>query len=84
MYDEYKTIDYEESIVLNRGCSRSRWKSWKKASTKILSTSWRTGRSLKHVLKHKKEIKTEVKTEKFEDFEMHEQAVIDFITSKDY
>ena len=30
------------------------------------------------------EAKTEVKTENFEDFEIREQAVIDFITSKDY
>ena len=32
----------------------------------------------------KKEAQTEVKTENFEDFEMWEQAVIDFITSNDY
>ena len=32
----------------------------------------------------KTEVKTEVKTENFEDFEMWEQAVIDFITSNDY
>jgi hypothetical protein len=30
------------------------------------------------------EVNPEVKPENFEDFEMREQAVIDYITSKDY